>query len=741
MTQRGKSGKPRREPRLADSAYPDLRVSPEDRARTKLRTEKPSRKTTSDRTRKTKRAPSPGFLRRAFYWSAVLGLWGFIALAGIIAYQASHLPNIDALSVPKRPPNIAILASDGSLMANRGETGGRSVAIKELPSYLPKGFVAIEDKRFYSHFGLDPVGIARALVRNVTSRGVAQGGSTLTQQLAKNLFLTQERTMSRKIQEAILAFWLERTYSKDQILELYLNRVYFGSGAYGVEAAAQKYFNKPAKAVTLSEAAILAGLVQAPSRLAPNKNPKAAQERATLVLAAMAEQGIITDRQASIALTNPAQVPAGQGAASSNYAADYVMDLLDDFIGAVENDITVQTSLDNTLQNAAEKAITEELNAKGTRFGVAQGALVSMKPDGAIVALIGGRDYSVSQFNRATAAKRQPGSAFKPFVYLAAMEAGLTPDTLRDDAPVSIKGWNPENYSREYRGKVTLREALATSLNTVAVRLGQEIGPKTVARTAQRLGITSALQANPSLALGTSEVTPLELTAAYASFANGGTGVIPYVITQVKTGEGKVLYQRRPSDLGAVMDKNTNAMMNAMMRETLLTGTARKAEMTGWESAGKTGTSQDFRDAWFVGYTATLVTGIWFGNDDNSATKKASGSTLPSETWGRFMRQALSSTKPVSLPGGGAWRRPVFEMIDPPTASLPSSSAPVSAYPSDPARENPAAILEPRPRIHPRPGPTSEARAAPPAPIANSRPAPPSRPDKTLWDDLFGGAR
>jgi penicillin-binding protein 1A len=650
------NGRTRREPVFdtrADAGKLDLRLSREDRAGGDMaksgRRGSPRPRGESGSHGKGKRQRS--FLGRLAYGAFVIGLWTVIALAGIIAYYASQLPPIDQLAVPKRPPNIAILASDGTHLANRGETGGRAIALKELPPYLPQAFVAIEDRRFYEHLGIDPVGIMRALMRNVTQGSVAQGGSTLTQQLAKNLFLTQERTASRKIQEAILALWLERRYSKNQILELYVNRVYFGAGAYGVEAAAQRYFGKSAREVTLPEAAVLAGLVQAPSRLAPNRNPEAAQARAQLVLTAMNEQGFIRPTQMMAALTAPAKATAVHGAGSANYAADLVMDVLDDFVGAVETDIVVMTTIDAALQSVAERALIDELAAKGQRFDVDQGALMAMRPDGAITTLIGGRNYGESQFNRATTARRQPGSAFKPFVYLAALERGLTPESVREDAPLSIRGWSPENYTRDYRGAVTLREALATSLNTVAVRLGLEVGPKAVVQTAQRLGISSPLQANASIALGTSEVTPIELVGAYATFANGGLGVIPYVIAQVKTANGKTIYRRAAAGLGRVVDARAVAMMNSMLRETLLTGTARKAEMPGWEAAGKTGTTQDFRDAWFIGYTGQLVVGVWLGNDDGSPTKRVTGSGLPVEVWSRFMKVALQNMQPVPLPG------------------------------------------------------------------------------------------
>ncbi len=687
----------RRDPIMGGAGF-DMRLTPEDRAAPGGRGRHGgsgrsrggdgggrSQRPRDEEPRKAKRKRRRGgsLIGRMVYWCFVLGLWGALGLGGLVLYHASQLPPIDQISVPKRPPNIAILAADGTLIANRGETGGRTVNIRELPPYLPNAFIAIEDRRFHSHWGIDPVGIGRALVRNLTARGVSQGGSTLTQQLAKNLFLTQDRTASRKIQEAILALWLEHRYSKDQILELYLNRVYFGAGAYGVEAASQRYFGKSARSVTLPEAAMLAGLVQAPSRLAPNRNPDAAEKRAQLVIAAMNEQGLISESAAKTALVAPAEAVDKAGSGSINYAADYVMDLLDDFVGGVESDVTVLTTIDPKTQSQAEGALTEALNAQGQRQGVTQGAMVAMAPDGAIRALIGGRNYQKSQFNRATAARRQPGSAFKPFVYLAAAEAGLTPDTIRDDSPVRIGGWAPENYSRDYRGPVTLQTALALSLNTVAAKLGQEIGIRNVIKVAQRLGIHSPLPANASLALGTGEVSPLELTAAFAAFANGGTGVVPFVIREVKTTEGKLLFKREAGGregggLGPVIAAGPLAMMNGMMRETLLTGTGRKAEIPGWEAAGKTGTTQEFRDAWFVGYTGRLVAAVWLGNDDNEPMKKVSGGGLPAEIWGRFMKAAHQGLQPVGLPGG-LWR-------DQPGLPNPFAAPPAVAQSGQPAR-------------------------------------------------------
>jgi len=595
-------------------------------------------------------APRRSLFGGLVYWVCVFGVWGLIAVGGLIAWHASQLPPIDKLAVPKRPPNIAIMGDDGRRLANRGDTGGAAVSLRDLPAYLPKAFIAIEDRRFYHHWGIDPVGVTRALVRNMSGRGPMQGGSTLTQQLAKNLFLTQERTMARKVQEAILALWLERKFSKDQILELYLNRVYFGSGAYGVEAAARKYFGHGARETTLPEAAMLAGLMKAPTKLAPNRHPAAAVDRASQVITAMAQEGMITDRMAALAIMQPATV-SRETAGSINYAADYVMDVLDETVGAIDEDIVVTTTLSADKQAAAEKALTEELDKSGKRYAVAQGALVSMDPNGQIKALVGGRNYAESQFNRAVSARRQPGSSFKPFVYLTALERGLTPETIRDDAPINIRGWQPENASQDYQGQVTLTRALAMSLNTVAVRLGLEVGPKAVAATAHRLGIASDLQPNASIALGTSEVTPLELVSAYAPFANGGIRVQPHIITRVRTADGKLLYQRKGASFGRVIEFGHVGMMNAMLQETLIIGTGKHAELPGWQAAGKTGTSQDYRDAWFVGYTSQLVTGVWLGNDDNSPTRKTSGGNLPVNIWSKYMRTALLGAAPTPLPG------------------------------------------------------------------------------------------
>jgi penicillin-binding protein 1A len=431
--------------------------------------------------------------------------------------------------------------------------------------------------------------------------------------------------------------------------------------------------------LTLAEAAMLAGLVQAPSRLAPSRNPAGAERRAALVLADMVELKMIAPASAKLALARPAHAVKPPAAGSVNYVADWVMDAVNDLIGKFDQDIVVDTTIDPVLQNAAEHALVDTLNQRGDKLNIGQGALVAMTPDGVVRALVGGRDYGDSQFDRAVDAKRQPGSAFKPFVYLTALEHGLTPETVREDAPIAVKGWRPENYERQYLGAVTLRQALADSLNTVSVRLTLEFGPTAVVRTAYRLGIASILEPNASIALGTSEVSPLELVSAYATFANGGLAVSPHIVERIRGADGKTLYGRSQQQLGRIVDARYVGMMNSMLHETLVSGTARAANLPGWQAAGKTGTSQDFRDAWFIGYTSRLVAGIWLGNDDNSPTKRAVGGGVPVEIWSRFMRAALAGTAPTALPGVGdnGW----FNFPAP--AAAPSPPAEVASHPNN----------------------------------------------------------
>ncbi|TWG91394.1 penicillin-binding protein 1A [Mesorhizobium sp. J18] len=589
-------------------------------------------------------------MRKGVYWSFVLGLWAVIVVAGIVAYYGAKMPSATTWTVPDRPPNVRIVSVDGKLLANRGMTGGEAIGLHEMSPYIPQAVIAIEDRRFYSHFGVDPIGLARAMAENIMDGRITQGGSTLTQQLAKNLFLEPDRTIERKVQEVLMALWLEQEHTKDQILEMYLNRVYFGSGAYGVEAASRRYFGKSAREVTLSEAAVLAGLLKAPSRLSPARDPHAAEERAQLVLAAMREQGKITDKEMATAMSvRPIRAPS-YWSGSENYVADRIMEQLPELIGEVRADITVETTVDLRLQQVAEKTIRNLIDENGKTLNVSQGALVSMDGTGAIRALVGGYDYAASQFDRASGARRQPGSAFKPFVFLAALEQGRTPQSIRNDAPIKIGKWTPQNYGGKYHGQVTLSEALAGSLNSVAAQLVMEAGPKNVVEVAHRMGIESKLNANASIALGTSEVTPLELTAAYVPLANGGYRPEPHLVRRITSESGKVLYEHEHQGMPRVVNSEIVGMMNAMMSRAIKEGTARKADF-GWPAAGKTGTTQDSRDAWFVGYTAKLVTSVWFGNDSGKPTKGITGGGLPAIAWHDFMAAAHEGVPIANLPG------------------------------------------------------------------------------------------
>lgn len=619
----------------------------------RMRAKKPSGKARSGQT--TKKLRSKGGLLKTtsnlVYWCFVLGLWGGIAGIAIVGYYAVQLPQSSSWAVPQRPPNVKILSVNGKLVANRGVTGGEAVRLSQMSPYIPQALVAIEDRRFRNHFGVDPIGLARASVKNLFAGRIVEGGSTITQQLAKNLFLKPARTFRRKIQEVVLSFWLETKFTKDEILEIYLNRVYFGSGSYGVDAASRRYFGKSSRDVNLSEAALLAGLLKAPSRLSPARNPKRAEQRAQVVLGAMRRAGFISGSEAASALSMPTTRAKSYWTGAENYVADWIMRDLKQLIGEIKGDIIVETTLDLSLQHSGEDAIRQTLDDKGKVMNVSQGALVSLDGTGAVRALVGGRDYATSQFNRALEAKRQPGSAFKPFVYLAALEIGRTPSSIRQDAPIRIGNWQPKNYDNKYRGAVSLKTALSKSLNTIAAQLVMETGPQKVVRLAHRLGISSRLSANASIALGTSEVSLLELTSAYAPFANGGYLARPYVIKRVTKINGKVLYQRKSSNNRRVIASTQLGQMNAMMIDVVNNGTGRAARINGWQVAGKTGTSQAFRDGWFVGYTSNLVTGVWFGNDDGSPTKKVTGGSLPARAWGRFMVDAHDGVPIGELPG------------------------------------------------------------------------------------------
>ncbi|WP_378945506.1 transglycosylase domain-containing protein [Mesorhizobium sp. ANAO-SY3R2] len=626
------------------------RVVPSRRKSTAKRKSSKARAPERSRGRGKKRRGMFGMFGRLVYWCFVLAIWGGIAAAGIVIYYGAKMPSATTWAIPDRSPNIKVVGVDGRLIANRGMTGGEAVGLHEMSPYIPQAVMAIEDRRFYSHFGVDPIGLTRALLQRVLSGRFTQGGSTLTQQLAKNLFLKPDRTLERKVQEVLLAFWLEQKHTKDQILEMYLNRVYFGSGSYGVEAASRRYFGKSARDVSLAEAALLAGLLKAPSRLSPARDPKAAEARAQLVLGAMRGEGMIGEKELASAMSAPATRAAAFWTGSENYVADRVMEELPGLIGEVRSDIIVDTTVDMTLQDLAEKSIRRLIDENGQKLNVSQGALVSIDNSGAVRAMVGGYDYSTSQFDRASEARRQPGSAFKPFVFLAAMEQGRTPDSMRNDAPIKIGKWTPENYNGKYFGRVTLKTALAKSLNSVAAQLAMEVGPDAVVEAAHRMGIESDLQPNVSISLGTSEVTPLELTAAYVPFANGGYRPEVHMIRRVTSADGKVLYESTAGGGPRVISPEVVGMMNAMMTGAVEEGTAKKAAFA-WPAAGKTGTSQNSRDAWFVGYTANLTTGVWFGNDDGKPMKKVTGGALPALAWHEFMVAAHEGVPVAALPG------------------------------------------------------------------------------------------
>jgi penicillin-binding protein 1A len=598
--------------------------------------------------------PSGG---RAVRYALIAGaIWTVFAVAVLSAYWLTDLPETSNLLTYEPRNDITLRDVEGRLIARRGLTQGDVVRVGELPDHVGHAFIAIEDRRFYSHFGIDPLGLTRALFTNIAHGGVVEGGSTITQQLAKNLFLEPERTLQRKFAEALLAVRLENRYSKDAILTLYLNRVYFGAGVYGIEAAAQRFFSKPARELTLTEAAILAGSLKAPSRFNPATNMEGAKERAALVLAAMAEEGFITEAQQKKATGVTPKVTRSLATPGAGYFVDYAVSLvpalIDEKYGKdLRERLIVDTTLDLKMQASAEQAVTAALDKDGEALKAQQAALVSMTTDGAVRAIVGGYSYDDSPFNRAVEAHRQPGSAFKPFVYLAAIENGRTPDDWMFDGPVTIGNWTPENHEGKYVGDVTLAQALARSSNSVAVQLTNEVGPDRVARVAHRLGITSKLQEVPALALGTSEVTPLELVTGYVPFATGGEAVEPYLITRIATPSGKVLYERKPATIGRVMSAESNAAMTRMLVETVTDGTGRAASLADRATAGKTGTSQNYRDAWFVGFTANLVTGVWIGNDDNTPMKRATGGGMPARVFKAYMREAEKNLPPYPLPG------------------------------------------------------------------------------------------
>ncbi len=621
---------------------------------------KPSRSPSRSKDRKpAPRAPRPrrGLVRGLLKWGAVLSIWGMLAAGAVVAWYAYTLPEIEGIPALERRPAVTLLAADGTPVMRFGEAMARPVAVSELPPHVPQAFIATEDTRFYSHPGIDPIGLGRATLVNLRHGRIVQGGSTITQQLAKNLFFGPERTLERKVQEVLMALWLERRFAKDHILALYLNRVYFGAGNFGIEAAAQSYFGKSARALSLNEAAMLAGLLKAPSRYAPTRNPDRAAERAAVVLDRMASAGFITQAQARVVKLNPARL-GRQQARVGRYFADWALEQARGYVGAGKGDLVVRTTLDVRLQRAAEAATAAVMDGPARARAVGQAAVVVMSPDGAVRAMVGGADYGQSQFNRATQALRQPGSAFKPVVFLAGLDAGLVPGRVLDDAPVRLGDFTPRNYDGLYHGRVTMLDALARSLNSVAVRVLEQAGIDRAITWARRLGITAPLRREGGLALGASEVTLVELTAAYAVFANGGDGVFAHAVTEILDDAGTVLYRREGSGPGRRVPPALVRDMNQMMEAVMTRGTGQAAGI-GVPTGGKTGTTQDHRDAWFVGYSADYVAGVWMGNDDGRPTRGVTGGGLPAQLWREVMAEAHRGRAPRALPSedGGFWSR------------------------------------------------------------------------------------
>lgn len=554
-------------------------------------------------------------LGRLLRLSVILIIWGLVVAGGVVIWAAYDLPRPESAMDAERRPGLVLRDRSGQTFATYGDLVGEPLRVADLPPDLPAALIAVEDRRFFQHSGIDFIGLARAAWVDLTSGRVVQGGSTITQQVAKTLFLTNERTLRRKIRELLLTIWLERTFTKNEILEIYLNRVYLGAGTWGVDAASRMYFGISARKVNLWQAAVLAGLPRAPSRFNPRANPTAATARAKEVLAAMVETGAISAERAraEAAKISFPRVVRQPGAWFADWASDQVQAVL-----PPDRDATVRTTLDQRMQIAAESALSTVLDGPGSAAGVGQGAVVVLDAaTGAVRVMVGGRDYRDSNFNRAVNAHRQPGSAFKPFVWLTALENGMTPTDTVLDAPVRVGNWQPENFEREYRGEITLDDALAHSVNTVSVRLMQRFGgPKPVAATAARLGITSKLPADASLALGTGEVGLLELTAAYAPFFNGGFRVVPFAVESQEAPEPVI----RPEDA---------AMMAGMMASVVNRGTGKAAALPGRAVAGKTGTTSDYRDAWFIGSVNGMMIGVWMGNDDNASMKNVVGGGLP----------------------------------------------------------------------------------------------------------------
>lgn len=594
--------------------------------------------------------------KRIAYGLTVAMVWGAILGGAGLAYIAWDLPDVDEAIAATRKPVIRVVTGEGREIARRGDRYGMAVRLEDVPPALPHAILATEDRRFYDHFGVDLIGIARAMYVNVKAGGIVQGGSTLTQQAAKNLFLAPQRTLRRKLQEVLLALWLEAKFSKDEIFTIYLNRVYFGQGVYGVDAAARHYFGVPAQRLTPYHAAMLAGMLKGPNKYNPFSNLELAKQRTEVVLKNMVAAGYLSEADRK-SIVRPKTWRTSSGAQTkpmAHHFTDWVLDQVGDYVSLTQ-DVTVIVTIDARLQAQAEAAVRAMMKKGGTadKRGASEAALVALGPDGAVLAMVGGANYRTSKFNRAVQALRQPGSAFKPIVYLAGFDAGMTPQSMMADEPITIDEWSPSNFKNEYLGDMTLQEAMTHSINTVAVKVSEEAGRTQVREMAKKLGITGELTDKPSLALGVSEVSVLEMTAAYGAFATGGIGVWPYGISEIQDARGKPLYVRSGGGPGRVIPASYAGAMNSMLMSVIESdhGTG-KAARIGRPAAGKTGTSQDYRDAWFIGYTPDLIAGVWMGNDNGAAMSGVTGGSLPAQLWKNFMVKATANQPTRPLPDG-----------------------------------------------------------------------------------------
>lgn len=575
-------------------------------------------------------------------WLATFAVWGVIAFVMILGIYGYNVPDVTTLTQPdRRAPSVEILSARGQLLTTYGPLIREPLTYADFPIPLVHALLAVEDRDFFHHGGLDLWALMRAMMVNLYQGRVVQGGSTLTQQLVKNLYLTNERSIDRKLREAILAFWIERKLSKEEILTLYLNRVYFGGGAYGVDAASSRFFGKSARDLTLPEAALIVGLVKAPSDLNPLRSPEKAIERRNVVLQEMLEAGFITRHQANQAKQARMAIRRPLAGPNVRFFTDWIMEQLPYYVNPKEHTwLRVDTTLELNAQNRADLAAESIMNRYALDHNVSQVGAVTLRPSGAVVSMVGGIAYDFSQFNHVTQAKRQPGSAFKTFVVLEALTRGFTPTSPLEDTPLTIKTWKPQNFQNQFHGTVTLREAFIKSYNIPHIRLMQAVGVKPVLARARSMGISSPLRADLSTALGSSEVSLLELTTAYAVLRNQGHLVLPYGITRIVDQSGNVLYQRKGSEkTKRLVDEATVATMDTLLQAAVNdpAGTGRAAQLPNQKAAGKTGTSQNARDAWFVGYTDALVTGVWMGNDDQTPMDNVTGGTLPAMLWQDIM--------------------------------------------------------------------------------------------------------